>query len=122
MTAKPPPGLGKRGAAFWRAVQAEWVPDAAESEVLLEACRLLDQLDRLEAEAQTVTVPGSRGQPRANPALGEIRAGRAQLAQLLASLRLDGSGILSPASAHARHAAQARWHPAILEGGKDAPS
>jgi hypothetical protein len=58
---------------------------------LLEACRLLDLLDRLEREVAdtSLTAAGSTGQTVAHPLLGELRGGRTQLAALLAALGVE---------------------------------
>jgi hypothetical protein len=109
---KPPGGLGVRGRAFWRAVVEHFEPGVGERELLLEASRLIDLLDILEGAAREPFVPGTRGQPRANPMLHELRAARAQLAQLLGQLGLEEP----PVSAHARRAARARW--SVVEGGR----
>ena len=121
-TPKPPTNLRDRGRNFWRQVMRSWVPDPAEIEVLTEVCRLLDELDALQAAATPVVVTGSRSQPRTNPAIVEVHRARAQLTQLLAALQLEGTGILSPASVHGRRAARGRWSPTLIRGDHDASS
>lgn len=120
---KAPAGLQARGRSFWRAIQAKYAPSEAEAELLLEICRLLDQLDGLERAAHPIVVAGSSGQPRTHPALAEMRFARHQLAALLSQLRIEDASIATAYSARARKAANARWRPSIVEGGKpDAPS
>ena len=43
-----PKGLGKRGRAFWEETMAEYSLTPANRELLTEACRTLDRLDRLD--------------------------------------------------------------------------
>jgi len=90
------------------------VLDAPELELLTEICRALDDVEDLHraVAAEGRTVAGSRGQPRAHPALGELRATRLMLGRLLAQLQLpadDGASLPSPVQARGRHAARARW-------------
>jgi hypothetical protein len=61
-----------------------------EVAILVEACRVVDRLDRL-AEALAVgplTVPGSMGQPKVNPLFAEARSQAAVLAYLARALRI----------------------------------
>jgi P27 family predicted phage terminase small subunit len=118
MTSTAPPaapkGLGRRGRRFWRTVQAAYVLDPAETEVLVEVCRLLDRSEQLQEllDRDGLEVTGSTGQTRVHPALGQQRALQALLAKLLAQLDLpddDGAGLASPTTARARTAARSRW-------------
>lgn len=113
-TKTPPKGLGARGRAFWRATVRDFDLSDVECEVLREACRLLDEVDSLREaiDADGVTVTGSQGQTRVNPAIGEVRQHRLALARLLAQLDLpdvDGGRVLTPTQARASRAAQTRW-------------
>jgi hypothetical protein len=88
---RPPKGLLRAGRALWREVQSQYVLDPAEGAVLLQMCRLSDQLAQLQEEfsAENVTtVQGSRGQPVLNPILAEIRLTSLALAKLAAELDL----------------------------------
>jgi hypothetical protein len=88
---RPPKGLLRAGRALWRDVQSKYVLDPAELAVLLQMCRLGDQLERLQDEfsgQNAATVKGSRGQPVLNPLLGEIRLTSLALAKLAAALDL----------------------------------
>ena len=81
-----------RGAALHDRIEAAYAPTATESEVLVELARLLDHLDALHtALACQLTSTGSTGQAVAHPLLAELRAGRRQLLELLAALRLPSS-------------------------------
>jgi hypothetical protein len=80
-----PAGLGEAGAAFWLKVRRDWRLRPDEEQLLLAACRTIDELERLQAalaEASPV-VPGSRGQERAHPLVRELREHRLALKQLL---------------------------------------
>lgn len=90
MTApKPPAGLKASGRRLWSAALADYELDVHE-ELLLQACRCADRLDRLEAEASngSVTVTNYKGDQVANPALVEARQQSITLARLLAALRM----------------------------------
>ena len=82
-----------RGIALLARVTGAYALDATESEILTEACRLLDHLDRVQEAvlAEPLTSPGSTGQPTAAPLLAELRAGRRQLLEMLAALRLPAT-------------------------------
>jgi hypothetical protein len=85
-----PTGLGAAGRRLWRESQQMFVFNPAEEGTLLELCRCLDELERLErAMAQEpVVVRGSRGQPVPHPLLGDIRAHRVLVAKLQKALAL----------------------------------
>lgn len=115
---RTPAGLRRRGRTLWRAVQLRFELAEAESALLLEACRTVDDIETLAAEvgkAPAVTL-GSRGQEVVHPLRAELRSQRLLLARLLAQLdvpQVDPFG--RPwdgltASQRARKAAGARWH------------
>ena len=109
-----PRGLKGRGRRFWKAVTAGYELNVDELELLTELCRCLDDVEALAAavDRDGLTVPGSSGQTRVHPAVGELRATRALLGKLLAQLGLpgpDGETLDSPARARARTAARKRW-------------
>lgn len=85
---RAPVGLGKGGKRLWRDVTGvlELRPD--ELMVLEHACHTVDELGRLREDfaESPVTVFGSRGQPRPNGLLDELRKHRQVLAQLLGSI------------------------------------
>ncbi len=119
MTAKKPTapaGLGVAGAALWRRITAAYELDPGERALLEAACRQADDIRRLEKliERDGLTITGSRGQPRLNAAVTEVRQGRIALQKLLAALALPSSSddVVSLATARsnqARRAAVARW-------------
>lgn len=86
----PPKGLAGAGKRLWRAALADYELDVHEEFLLLQACRLVDNLDRLAAEAAAhdVTVVNVKGDQVTHPALVESRQQSLALARLLASLRL----------------------------------
>lgn len=112
-----PAGLGPRGAAFWREIAGDETIEAtvAERELLAEACRLLDVLDGLQAAVQEhgTMVRGHAGQPRLNPAIGELRQYGLALAKILAILEIpdaDGEPVVESFEVQrARKAANVRW-------------
>ena len=111
---KPPKGLlPSTGAALWRDVVALYDLRVDELVVLERACRATDRIAAMETErGERVTTAGSMGQLVLHPLVKEIRETEAQIARLLASLKLpdDGSGTgEQPRSTQARAAAQSRW-------------
>jgi hypothetical protein len=117
VTAKPrkpaPSDLKARGRALWRSVVGKYALDPAETALLHELGRTVDELDALTVAMadQSPVVAGSQGQPRANPLLAEIRQHR-KLAESLAislALPVDGETIGRRRSTNARVAADARW-------------
>jgi len=114
----PPRGLGARSRAFWRAIQTDYVLDRAEVELLREACRTIDAIDRLDAQvaADGEMVEGSTGQRRLHPAITEARGQRLALARLVKQLDLPGdeeeiAARAEATSSKARRAARERWNP-----------
>lgn len=82
---RPPRGLGAGGRRLWRAVTGRCALAQHEADLLAQACRTLDLLDRLDEAAATaeLVVDG-----KANPVLVEARQQRIVYARLLAALRL----------------------------------
>lgn len=111
---KAPAGLGARGRKFWRSTLADFELSGAEQEILAEACRTLDDLDRLAgmiAEHGSM-VTGSQGQPVLNPAVTEARGQRLALHRLVAALQLpdaDDDPIPTAVQMRGKKAAQTRW-------------
>lgn len=103
-----------RGRAFWKTITGQFESDPTELEVLKEACRLLDLVDRLRSEADSRPVTGEDG--KISPVLVELRQVRQQLRRHLTSLALpvDEDVELAPEvralrTRQARKAASARW-------------
>ena len=80
-----PDGLRDAGGALWRNVRRDYQLRPDEEQLLLAACRTLDEIDRLQValDESAPTVPGSRGQVRAHPLVRELREHRLALKQLL---------------------------------------
>jgi hypothetical protein len=114
-----PDGLGESGSRLWGKVVADWDLDPSDFELLLQACRTADELDRLgkALEGAEPFVKGSTGQTKIHPGFEELRRHRAILATLLG--KLDISDAEEPEqtpeqkwrSDRARNASNARWHP-----------
>lgn len=115
--ARAPSGLRARGRRLWRMVTADFDLSLSERELLTEACRCLDNCERLEAALRTepLTVAGSRGQTVAHPLAAELRSERTLLTKLLGQLGLpDDTDEGNPwdnltASQRARKAVRVRW-------------
>lgn len=112
---RPPAGLRTPGKRLWVAVVGKYVLTAAEVEMLGQACRTTDELDRLERAVRVLpelTTTGSTGQVRPHPLLAEVRAHRMLLERLTTALNLpdeDQEVGLRPGARHARKAARGRW-------------
>lgn len=111
---KAPVGLRTPGRRLWASVVGPYVLTPAELAILEQAARTADECDRLEKAARTseLVAPGYKGQPRAHPIFGEIRAHRALLGRLIGALNLpdeDQKLGLRAGSRHARKAGAARW-------------
>jgi hypothetical protein len=119
---KPPPGLKASGRRLWAAVTGPYVLTPAEVEMLGQACRTADELDRLERavrELSDLVTTGSTGQLKPHPLLAEVRAHRTLLERLTTALNLpdDTEEVGSRAgSRHARRAAEGRWRKKTDEG------
>jgi hypothetical protein len=111
---KPPKALGVAGSGLWRGVVAVYELRSDELEVLDQACRVRDTLDRLDQALvdAPLTMLGSAGQVREHPLLSEARQQRAAFARLLGQLALpdtEGPSVAQSRSAWGRHMARARW-------------
>ena len=112
-TPRPPQSLSAAGRRLWRGVVGAYELSPAEMELLRQACRTVDLLDRLDVELldEPLTVTGSTGQPRSNPLLASSAEQRRTLEGLMRDLALPMPNEVegrrrSPAAAAA---AQARW-------------
>jgi hypothetical protein len=115
-----PVELGEAGAVFWRRVRRDWRLRPDEEELLLAACRTIDELGRLQAalDEASVVVTGSRGQVRPHPLVRELREHRLALKALLGATGIgiaEAGAAESPAGSgssrsHAgRQLARQRW-------------
>jgi hypothetical protein len=110
------------GRKLWLSVIDKYVLTAAEVEMLGQACRTADELDRLERamrQLSELTVRGSTGQPKAHPLLEEVRRHRVLLERLTGALCLpdaDQEVGLRPGQKHGRRAVQARWKDHVPNG------
>src|SRR5665648_363875 len=83
---KPPDELTPRGRGrrFWREVLADHELRCDELQVLREACRQLDLLDRLQEAAGEIVLEGGK----LNPCIVEARLTRQELRRSLGQLQL----------------------------------
>lgn len=117
MTAVPvPSSLDDSGKALWSDVTGKYELRADELVILEAACRASDRVVAMEAEraGQVMTV-GSMGQAVVHPLIAEVRAHEAQIAGLLAKLKLPDDGGGEQVSQQ-RAAAQSRWASAHGKG------
>lgn len=104
-----PAGLNDAGEALWVKVTGKYTLRADELVTLEAACRASDRVSAMEFERDgSVTSTGSMGQLIVHPLIPEIRAHEAQVASLLAKLKLpDEQG--GEQVSQQRQAAQSRW-------------
>lgn len=106
---KAPAGLGDAGSKLWRDVTGKYELRADEMVILEAACAARDRVAAMEKERNgAVTETGSMGQLVVHPLIGEIRAHEAQIAGMLAKLKLPDEGEGAQVSQQ-RSAAQSRW-------------
>lgn len=88
---EPPAGLEARGERLWRSIheQHPGLTDP-EREVVLEACRVADRLERLDEICRVAepVIETDKGGLITHPAFAESRQQQNLLKQLVASLRL----------------------------------
>jgi hypothetical protein len=112
---RPPTGLKAPGKRLWAAVATKYVLTPAELEMLGQACRTSDELDRLERAVRNLsdlTTAGSTGQLKPHPLLEEVRRHRLLLERLTGALNLpdeDEEVGVRPGQKHGRRAINARW-------------
>jgi hypothetical protein len=112
---RPPSGLKVPGRKLWTAVVGPYMLTPAELEMLGQACRTRDELDRLERAVRALpelTTTGSTGQLKPHPLLEEVRRHRLLLERLTSALNLpdETEEVGTRASSrHARKAAEGRW-------------
>ena len=121
-TQRPPAPntLDAPGKQLWGAVHSDlgdaFELTAKELALLALACRQRDEIARVEAalDGDGVVIAGSKGQPRLNGALAELRQMRLAVAKLLGELDVPGQEDTPTRAGTARsqrasHAARARW-------------
>jgi len=74
---------------LWRRVVTEFALGAVDDELLMQACALVDDLERLHARlaAEELVVDGSMGQPRPHPLLDDVRRHTECLSRVLSAMR-----------------------------------
>lgn len=111
-SAAPRP-FGPSGQAFFDRVTADFELSVTEQRTLVDVCREIDLVDRLQAalDTQPLIVHGSMGQPVASPLVQELRQHRSTLDRLLRSLALpaDDDPVAGDRSTSARERAMQRW-------------
>jgi len=85
-----PVGLGESGRALWESIAGKFGLEVYEQQLLLQACRSADLLDRLaeQATASGLTVTNAKGDVVTAPWITEHRQQSANLARMVASLRI----------------------------------
>lgn len=115
----PPEDLNDNGREFWRSMSRyEFRPD--EMQLLAEFARTVDDLAIMRAAlaASGTLVEGSKGQPRPNPLLAEMRGCRQLLIRLAYQLGIpddESQPLATPQSRRNARAANARWR-AVWQG------
>lgn len=114
--AKAPAVLAEAGTRLWERVVKDYTLRVDELRILEAACQTTDTIAGIDKTwnelGQPYLTTGSTGQDVVHPLIGERRAQQAQLAKLLAQLKLpdlgeaiDGETATNPA----RAAAATRW-------------
>jgi hypothetical protein len=113
-SSRPPAGLGARGRSLWRDVTGKYRLDPAETVLLIELARTMDEIDRLTSalDGEPLVVSGLGGTPKAHPLLAEIRDHRKLSERLAAALALPlpGEQAGRRRSPQAKSAANTRWN------------
>ena len=110
---RAPQSLDQAGKALWRAMTGAYELAPHEAELLRQACRVTDQLARIDAILmdEDLVVAGHAGQPRSHPLLQVSADQRRVLDALFRSMALPmpGETVGKSRSPVAAAAAQARW-------------
>jgi hypothetical protein len=108
-SAAAPKALQAAGKSLWSAVTKKYDLRSDELIVLEAACRASDRVVAMEAErAGEIMTSGSMGQPIVHPLIAEVRAHEAQIAGLLAKLKLPDESSEGAVNQN-RAAGQSRW-------------
>ncbi len=89
-----PPGLGPSGARLWRDMHERYTFEPGETTMLVQAVRVLDSCDWLQAVADDPDEPTVERRR----ALAELRGQRALLSRLLTSIVSDDPPAAAPAN------------------------
>ncbi|QXU53968.1 hypothetical protein [Rhodococcus sp. LW-XY12] len=99
MRPKCPPRTGAGGRKLWAAIVDTYELSEHELQVLREAVRTVDQIDRLQAIVQEDgDMQQSPQGRRVHPAVVELRQQRVVLARLLAALKIPDTEATAPAA------------------------
>ena len=99
MKPKCPPRVGAGGRKLWAAIVDTYELSEHELQVLREAVRTVDQIDRLQAIVQADgDMQESPQGRRVHPAVVELRQQRVVLARLLAALRIPDETAVQPSA------------------------
>jgi hypothetical protein len=111
---RPPKGLQAPGRRLYREITGRFELDAAESAILVQACRTADSLEDLQGVLDAAGVTDDRGRP--SPVLGELRQQRLVLARLVAALRIPDAEGARPQRRAIRGVYRSRVNPAPPDG------
>jgi hypothetical protein len=112
---RAPKGLQTAGKRFWREMNQTYEFDVDRLVILEQACRELDLIERLQdivSEADSLRTRGSQGQEVSIPEVGAVKEHRSLLNTLIKSLDLpseDADNGKMTRSEAGRKAAMARW-------------
>lgn len=109
---EPHERLSERGSVFWRELHQALTFDGTESDLLFEACRVLDLIEDLAGvlERDGSMSAGSAGQPVVHPAVSEIRQ-QQTFGRLMGLIRLPEDEAAKDRfhTVRAKAGAAARW-------------
>lgn len=101
-TPKPPSGCGPAGRRLWIAVVTDYELAEHELTLLTRACRVADTCNDLQAvvDIEGPLITTRFGEPKAHPALTELRSQSLLLARLVTALRVPLGAEDAPAQGH----------------------
>jgi hypothetical protein len=112
---RAPAGLRAAGKRYWREMNELYEFDVEKLELLKQAARTIDLLERLQQavdEAETLRTLGSQKQLVSIPEVGALKEHRALLVTITKALELpseEGNDGRMTRSESARYAANVRW-------------
>ena len=107
---RPPKGLQAPGRRLYREITGRFELDAAESAILVQACRTADSLEALQGVLDAAGVTDAKGRP--SLVLGELRQQRLVLARLIAAMRIPDEEGVRPQRRQIRGVYRGRVNPA----------